>query len=317
MFRVPTHRRQLFAGLLCGLVVLSSCGSDKKTAAGDTLPIAETKTVMRGSDPASQLISEMYAQMLEDQGFRVERREPAANLDAAIKRLTDGDADLAFSSTNEFYAYVQKNVATPATFVDGANLTDEINAIGELAPDALVVAPPSPALRNGLIACTKKVADDNKASSLTQLALVADKLTLGAPADFAKSGDLSMEHFTAVYGSKFKEVKTLTPADIATQLMKAEIDCGVFNSVDGLLPQGMVALTDDKAFVSRDAILPLLRKTKDGDTALLDIVNRVSSTLTTDAWIAMMGAVVTAKQSPEVVAGAFLDNSGLSKKAGD
>ena len=311
-----TPLRALTAVGLVGMFVLGSCGSNSTTGSTATVPAPTSVSMMSIQGKAGTLISELYAQALESQGIRVARRAPAPDLPAAMTRLQNGDADITFTYTDTLYTFLQADLATPSTLVAGANLTDQINAIGEVLNENVLALPPASAQRGGLIACTKAAADDKKLTKLSELGRVADGLTLGATKEFEGDSPFSAANFTQVYGGEFKEIVTLSAADVAIKLTAAEIDCGAFPALDGTVPEGVVALTDDRAFVPRDAVLPLVAKSMT-QLGVTDILNRVSQALTTDGLITMMGAVETGGRSAEVVAGSFLTATGLSQKAGD
>lgn len=311
-----TPLRAMTAVGLVGMFVLGSCGSSSTTGSVATAPAPTSVSIMAMQGKAGTLISELYAQALESQGIRVARRAPATDLPAAITRLESGEADITFTYTDTLYTLLQADVATPATLVAGANLTDQINAIGEVLSEKISALPPASAQRGGLIACTKAVADDKKLTKLSELGRVADGLTLAATKEFNGDGPFSAANFTQVYGGEFKEIVTLSAAEIVTKLTAAEVDCAAFAALDGTVPEGVVALIDDRAFVPRDAVLPLVAKSMT-QLGVTDILNRVSQALTTDGLITMMGAVETGGRSPEVVAGSFLTATGLSQKAGD
>jgi glycine betaine/choline ABC-type transport system substrate-binding protein len=322
-----THRRAItVCGLAC-LFVLGSCGSDGTSGPAATLPPPATVSIIAMEGKAGTLLSEVYAQALESQGVRVARRAPAADLKTAMTRLGNGEGDIIFTYTNTLYTLLQADQATPSTLVPGANLTDQINAIGEVIDEKFEALPPAEAQTGGFIAClgadtsgavevtSTTTAADVKPTTLSGLGRIADTIKLGATADFNGDGAFSAANFKAVYGGKFKEIVELKADEVAAKLTAKEVDCATFDVLAGNVPDGMQFLADDRGMVPHDSVVPVVLK-----SAVIpgtnEILNSVSQQLTTEVLISMMTAV-QAGRSPEVVAGSFLQASGLSQKASD
>ncbi|TPW11330.1 MAG: hypothetical protein FD127_3296 [Acidimicrobiaceae bacterium] len=72
-----------FAGLLAGVLVLAACGGADDASSSGTVN-RPTINVGRTTDPASELLAEIYGQGLENAGFRVGRKDPVADRAATI-----------------------------------------------------------------------------------------------------------------------------------------------------------------------------------------------------------------------------------------
>jgi osmoprotectant transport system substrate-binding protein len=75
--------------------------------------------------------------------------------------------------------------------------------------------------------------------------------------------------------------------------------------MSAITTEGFVALDDDKTLVPHEAVLPLLT-TAAATPDVVQILDSISAQLNTDVLKAMMVKIEVDKQSPEVVAKAFL-----------
>ena len=81
-------RRVGACAVLLAALGLASCKSDSSSNSGDT--IAQTVTVIAEDTPQSDLLGEIYAQALENAGFRVARRNDVPDLAAGYAALQSG-----------------------------------------------------------------------------------------------------------------------------------------------------------------------------------------------------------------------------------
>ncbi len=317
MFQQSVSRRAVTATLTVAALVLAACGNDGEVSAEVTVPAPTALSIVRLDTPEAQLLSEIYARALEGNGYRVIRRSPAKDLAEAYERVKRGEADMMVTTTVALYDVLQADEATPATFVDGANLTDQINAIGEIIDEGVTALPPASAIRSGFISCTSALGEEKTLSNLSGLGRIAGEVTLGATETFQGDGEFSLAAFTELYGGEFEKVETLSEEEIATKLKAGEIDCGAFDSIDNSVPsEGVVLLTDDLGLVPRDAVIPV---TKDGDKMVgaVQALNSVSQAFTTEAYISLMSAIKTLDLAPPVLAGRFLESAQLAKVTSD
>jgi len=89
---------------LLGALTLAACGSDDSGTTQDTTPATPTINVIAGSGTVEQVVAEIYAQALEDAGFRVGRKDPVADVDAAYDAVVGGRAQLTVVHSGQLLA---------------------------------------------------------------------------------------------------------------------------------------------------------------------------------------------------------------------
>ena len=99
-------------------LALAACSNDD-TSSTTTLPPQPRITVTSfKDDPASQLLAEVYARLLEDAGFRVTRRDPVdMDLEAAFQAVSDGSIGVipVWSGDLVHYLYSRTDAPTSTT----------------------------------------------------------------------------------------------------------------------------------------------------------------------------------------------------------
>lgn len=126
----PTARllTRCVAPFVLGGVLLAACGSDEKP---DTTVDAPTRIVVTSvkGDPASQLLSAIYARALEDSGFAVARRD-AVSMDRAAyyQAVQDGSIQLIPDWTGDLLHFLYAETdsgSAPTTVVPTAPATTQ------------------------------------------------------------------------------------------------------------------------------------------------------------------------------------------------
>ena len=199
---------------------------------------------------------------------------------------------------------------TVAVINNGRSASEQVVALKAALPSTLTVGNPAAAENKNVIACTDATVKLNakvKFDTYTDLASIAPKLVLGAPASFMNDPDEGMAAWTNTYGGTFKKTLTVEQSGLAASIDKGEADCYVINSLDPLLTtKKMTLLVDDKVMVRGNAVLALLAKnlvTPDLTTAL----DKVNIGLTTVRLNQMLNEINTNHTDPKVVAAAFMD----------
>ncbi len=121
---INSYARRLVAGtVVMSALGFAACSSDSKN---EVSPVNQTVTVIGTSSPASQLLTELYAESLERGGFRVARRAPVADLAAGYAALNGGIADLFVTYTGElveFLATEQPELAASTSTTEAPTTT--------------------------------------------------------------------------------------------------------------------------------------------------------------------------------------------------
>jgi osmoprotectant transport system substrate-binding protein len=159
---------------------------------------------------------------------------------------------------------------------------------------------------------TAKTAAKYNLKTIADLAPVANKLVLGAGAEFETRVD-GIPGLKKDYGVTFKTFKTTDsggPVTVAA-LKNGQIDAADLFTTDPSITQNHdVILQDPKNLYTAQNVLPLISTAKATPT-VVSALNAVSAKLTTPI-LASLDAKVYDKQDPDAVAKAWLASVGLS-----
>jgi osmoprotectant transport system substrate-binding protein len=310
--KARTGRRTaaLVALAATGALVLAACGSDKKESSSTTpASTPGVGTIVAGSAdfPESQLLMEIYAQQLEKNGIKVDRKPAIGAREVYYKAISSEppEINLVPEYTNSLLSFVVKSKDANAQ-VTAKNVQEQVAALGTALPATLVVGTPSTAEDKDVIVCTKAVADKYSLKTLSDLAKVSGEITLGAPPEFETRSPFGIPGFKELYGATFKAFVPLKIGDIPAALDSGSVDCGnLFSTMSVITTANYVALDDDKVIVPNEAVLPLMTKSI-ATPEILAIVNGVSAKLDTDTLKKLMVEIEVDKKAPDVVAKEFI-----------
>lgn len=308
-----TRTRTLLAVATAGTLLLSACGSggsSTSTASGSTTTPPQTLTVGSANFPENQVLAEIYAQALENQGVRVQRQLDIGTREVYYKAIGSGEIDLVPEYTNSLLSHVLHH-KDPNANPTATSIAEQVEALNAALPDDLTVGNASTAEDKDVIVCTKAAADAHSLANLSDLAKASADITLGAPPEFEDRAPFGVRGFKEVYGAgDFKRFVPLPIGEVSAALKANSIDCGNLFSTDvDITSNGFVALDDDKAVVPNEAVLPLMT-TSAATPKVLEIVNSVSAGLTTDVLKQLVVSAVTDKKAPAVVASQYLQSLG-------
>jgi osmoprotectant transport system substrate-binding protein len=326
---------------LCAAVVLAACGGDESTAT-PTVPPRPRLVIGFGDRRESRLVTEIYAQALEQAGFRVARKDTVLDRAGALAALQSGEIQLyvdysnsllveldpaaepvpattipattlpaattTVASTESTTTTTTSSTSTTTTVFDPAATTTStsttLSPLGKVLPDTLTLGLESSVNVVPVIAC--KLPAEITITNLSQLAEFDDDLRLAAPADFATSMPLGASVLADVYDAEFSEVIT-TPADeIAAAIEAGDADCGLLSNIDpAMSAQSLVVLADDRGAVPPQLIVPVIA----GDVAsaeLLSVVDSATALLTDPTMRALLKGTEIDGITTEVLVNSFL-----------
>jgi osmoprotectant transport system substrate-binding protein len=256
--------------------------------------------------PEQLILGNMYSDVVEDQGVKVERRLNLGTRDVVFPSLESGELTLVPEYNGALLAYLSKgesDVTSPE------ETTEELKA--EL-PKGLIALQASEAQDKDALVVTPETAKKYDLKTTSDLAPVADKLIVGGPPEMPDRPD-GLPGLKRVYGIEFEEFKPLDAGGPLTTeaLANGDIDVGRFFTSQGLIDaRGWVVLEDDKELSPAQNIIPIIRK-QDSSGKIEDALNRLSATLTTEDLKKLNRRVEVDKEDPEVVAKNYLQQKGL------
>ena len=267
--------RAVGAALVALVLVMSACGDDGSgggTIEGPTITVGST-------DFYEQIIlGEIYAQVLEQAGYPVERKFFLGPREVVNPALVSGEIDLLAEYTGSLLTF---KGGTPTT--DSDETYEAMKAA--IADDGLVALAYSPAQdRNGVVVR----ADTASSLGLTTVSDLADHngtLVLGGPAE-CPDRPLCLIGLEGLYGIEFADFRALDSggALTVTALEGGEIDVAILYTSDGVIAaKGFTLLEDDRNLQPAENIVPVTRKAiidAYGDD-LVDLIDSVSAQITT------------------------------------
>ena len=286
-------------------LLLAACGGSNSTAT--TVALKPKITVSSTSDPTSVMLAEIYAQALEKAQFRVARKKEYDTADALFAAVKAGDVQVTGTTTQELYAWVQKQAGSTDPLPASTAL--QTAAIAKALPTTMALGGASTAEDKAVIFCAATFTQANTIANLTDLGTKPKTATLAAPDGFDTATPLGAAALKNTYQIQFKSVVS-TPADgIVAAVTGGKADCGVGKSGDpALAPVTITVLEDDKALVPNDVMLPLVSKAA-GTPDVLTVIDGTSTRLTAAQLRSLLQRLKDGA-SPELAANEFTGNAG-------
>jgi osmoprotectant transport system substrate-binding protein len=320
------HRWLMLLALLIAALAVAGCGDDDEDEGGGSQQSSQEgsgTTIQRNEDNAStkvtigsknfteqKVLGEIYAQALGAAGYKVSKQLNLGDEKTALAAVEGGD----ISAYPEY-----TGTALLSFFGKQADQLpkDEMAAFEEakagFAEKDLTALPPTPFVSSNEVGVTKETADKLSLTKISDLEGKSQDLTLYGTPECRQRLDCKLG-LEQVYGLKFKK---FVPVDIALRhevLSKGQADVSIVFTTD---PQnkreGFVLLEDDKGMfppynstlVVRNDVIekagPDFEKT----------VEMVNEGLTDEVMQELNARVDLDKETPEAVAGAYLEESGL------
>jgi osmoprotectant transport system substrate-binding protein len=254
------------------------------------------------------ILGEMYAQLLEKHGLAVVRKLNLGGTQVAMEALERGDIDLYPEYTGTALITILKRKPTG----DGTTIYATVK--GEYARRfGLVWLDPAPMNDTQALAMTQAGSATYGVRTLSQLAVDASKLRLGAIPEFTTREDALPGLQRAYGGFHFKEIRLFDIGLKYKALESGNVDVVVAFGTDGqIAADHLVLLEDDKHFWPAYHAAPVVRRaTLDRHPEIATYLNRLAPLLTDDVMRGLNERVDGEKAEPADVAQSFLSAHGL------
>jgi osmoprotectant transport system substrate-binding protein len=258
------------------------------------------------------ILGEMYALVLEDNGFQVERKLNLGGTPVAQASLQSGQIDLYPEYTGTALMTVLKQPAN-------SNQKQVFDTVSKTYKEKfnLVWLEPAPMNNTQALAMTQEASQKYGIKTISQMVAKASQLTLiGAPEFEAREDGLPGLRKT--YGD-FK-LKKFIPADLGLRyktLTTGQADVAVAAGTDGEISAfNLVVLEDDKKLFPPYQVAPVVRQeTLDKNSGIRDALNALAPKLTNETMQRLNYEVSGKQREPAEVAKEFLTKEALLKKA--
>ena len=257
------------------------------------------------------IIGEMYAQLLEDAGYTVERKMNLGGTPVAHQALLDGEIDVypEYTGTGLLTVLKHEVMSDPKAVYDlvKSDYADQFN---------LAWLDPAPMNNTQALAMKKARAAELGISNFSQLVAQADQLVLIGPPEFAQRED-GLPGMKRVYGDfEFANYLAVDPGLRYPAIISDEADVVVAFGTDGELAAfDLVGLNDDKGLYPPYQVAPVIRQeVLDGDAEVATVLNKVAPLLTNETMQRLNNEVSGNGREPADVARDFLVSQGLIGK---
>jgi osmoprotectant transport system substrate-binding protein len=297
--------------------VQAAAGNVAATAQAAVPPAGAKGTVKIGSKDFTEaiLVAELYAQLLEDTGYTIERKLNLGATPIAQAAIVKGEIDLypEYTSTG-----LQEVLKITDRIPDAKAIHDRVKSEYE-KQFQLTWLQPAPFNNTNTFAVTKATADKFGLKTYTDLFAKAAELRLGGPAEFTDRQDTKgLEQAYSASVGTFKEFKPLGTGTLRYDALKSgEVEVIVAFGTDGRIAgDELVVLQDDKNFYPIYNIAPVVRMDTLATNADIAPTLDKLAPLLTDQVMAGLNFEVDgpAKREVKDVARDFLEQSGLLTK---
>ena len=319
------HRSTVIgAALLSAMLLLAACGSGDDGDAGTTGGTGGTTggttsttggepergTIIvgvSGAFPENQVVAEMYAQVLENAGYSVERQLDLGTREISDQALLSGDIDLKPEYIGFEIPALDPNADTTGTAED--LLPTLTTLYGDQGVDVLDV---SPANSTNAFVVTPETAQQYSLTTVSDLAPVAGDLTLGGPPECPRR-PFCILGLEDVYGVTFGDFRPLDLGGPQTKaaLENGAIDVALLFSLDPTISEkGWISLEDDMNLQVAGNFVGVVRSDVDNDE-ITELVNGVTTSLTTEGMLELVRRIAIDGEDTAAVATDYLTQQGM------
>jgi osmoprotectant transport system substrate-binding protein len=260
-------------GLITVLAGCSANGSPLDT--GDDLGNGSTVTIGSQGFPESEILAQIYGQVLEDAGYSVEYNLSIGSREVFLTALRDGSIDLIPDYAGNLLYGSDKNAT--ATTID--DIQAALPAV--LEPLGLEVLEPAEAEDADALVVTQSFASANGLASIGDLAPIASTVTLGANTEFQARWFDRLDATYGVTGLTFKAIDDYGGVGTLQDLLDNVIQVAdIYTTTPSIKENDLVVLEDPENLIAAQNVIPLLDTDLYTDK-IAGLLNAVSAELTT------------------------------------
>jgi osmoprotectant transport system substrate-binding protein len=292
--------------------IAAACADGSASGSGRTLR-DDAITVGSFNFPESVLLAELYAQALEGEGIRVERRLGLGPRELVQPALQRGLLELVPEYAGSLLVFLVGGSASASLEETREELASALDRRG------LAQLGSSPAQDRNGFAVTAELAGRLGATALSDLGAEPD-LVLGAPLE-CEQRPLCLPGLEGAYGLEFSSFVPLDQSGPITSeaLLRGVVDLALFFTTSAELDRhDFVLLEDDRHLQPAENVTPVVHRgaLERFGFAIPEAVNPVSALLTTEELRSLNAAVEIDGRDPAAVARAWLVENGLVDSPG-
>jgi osmoprotectant transport system substrate-binding protein len=292
----------VLAAVVAAGALTAGCIGSGSSGAGGASRESTIVVGVSGAFTENQLVAEMYAQVLERAGYTVERAFDLRSREVSQSALESGQIDVKPEYLSSLLLFLDPNAQA------SNDPTQVARQVGEhLGQKGITVLRPSPAQDTNQFVANAKAAQAFNLTTLSSLAPVADRLSIGAPPE-CPLRPFCLPGLRDVYGILFEDFEPLDaggPLTVAA-LNSDDVQIGLMFSTDpSIEANGFIPLLDDKHLQDAENITPVIR-TEKLDDEVRRLLDAVSARLSNDTVTELVGKIVLDGQDVAAVAKGFL-----------
>ena len=309
----PLRTPRRLAALAAAALLLTACGSgdpladpDEGTATPGGTPGQEAGAVVVGSQAyySNEIVAEIYAQVLEDAGFDVERQFQIGQRDVYIAAMENGEVQVLPEYTGNLLQFYDAET-------EARSSEDVAAALPDALPEGLAVLEYAEAQDADSYNVTAEFSAENGITSLADLAGYDGEITIGGNPEL-ESRPYGPEGLREFYGV---EVGFVAIGDSGGPLTKEAIRDGtitmgdIYTADPDLASGDFVTLEDPESMILAQNVVPLVAADLAADLAA--VLDPVSAVLTTEELIALNVRSVEEQADAATIATDWLTEQGL------
>jgi len=284
-------------------LVLTSCGADSDPLDDNGEDTNASDSIVIGSQAyySNEIIAEIYAQVLEDEGFEVEREFQIGQREVYMPELEDGELDLLPDYTGNLVQYYQDDADTGSP--------EEVHQQAQEAmPDELQVLDFAEATDQDSYTVTSETADKYDLESIGDLSDVGDSVSMAANSEF-ESRPYGPDGADDVYGVTVKVIGVEDSGGPLTvgALLDGDVEVAdIYTSSPSIAEEDLVVLDDPEHLILPQNVVPVA--SAELDDKAVDIVNDVQADLSLDELIQLNTRSVEDEASASDIASQWLED---------
>jgi osmoprotectant transport system substrate-binding protein len=287
-------------------VALAGCSSGNPLNGGSTNGGGSSETIVVGSQDyySNEIIAELYAQALEENGYTVERDFRIGQREVYIPDIESGAIDVFPEYTGNLLQYYVPDTA--------ATTGDDVYAELEISlPEGLRVLDQSPASDQDSYNVTKAFSEENGVTSLADLKKVTTPLTLGGNSELA-TRPYGPDGLKEVYGVDvaFTPIEDSGGPLTLKALQDGQVQLvNIYSANPAIASSDLVTLEDPEGLFLASNVVPVVSEKVTDEIA--EIINTVSAALTAEDLVALNALSVDDQESADQIASDWLAEKSL------
>lgn len=277
-----TKGRVALSALAVGAVVaLAGCSSSDPLDEGSGAT-AGSETIVVGSQDyySNEILAEIYAQALENDGFTVDRQLRIGQREIYLPEIESGSIDV----FPEYDGSLLQALEPDAT----ATTADDVySALGDALPDGLRALDAAEASDQNSYTVTQAFADKWDLTDIASLKNVTDPIVVGGNSEL-QTRPYGPDTLQSKYGitTTFQAIEDSGGSTTVDALTSDQIQlANVYTADPNIQKNDLVALEDPDGLFVADNVVPIVSSKITDDAA--EVLNAVSAKLTADDLVAL------------------------------